>query len=89
MRCLLSKDIEISVIRSNFEEDSILAVPLIEHGGDVILLFVEPESHRAFIGLVACIALHAQLHHSHYRRTRRQSIVELRLLPFFAAVEAL
>jgi len=32
----LSKDTEIYVVRPDFEEDSILAVPLIKHGVDVI-----------------------------------------------------
>ncbi|MGB8063751.1 MAG: hypothetical protein WCF26_17795 [Candidatus Sulfotelmatobacter sp.] len=49
----MSKNIEIAVVGSNPVEDVLRVVPVIEYRLDLILLFIEPEPHRTFIGLSA------------------------------------
>jgi hypothetical protein len=49
---------------------------------------VKPEPDGAFIGLSARIALHVQLHHSHYRRKGRPQPGVTQPLPSFGAGEA-
>jgi len=58
-RRLLSKNIEIPVIGSNVVEDVLRAVPLIEHGFDLILPSSKPEPNGPFIGLSARVTFHA------------------------------
>lgn len=64
-RCLLSKDVEIPVIRLNFVEDALGVVPLIEHGLDLVLPFSKPEANGSLIGLSARITFHGQFHRFH------------------------
>jgi len=62
-RCLLSKDVDIPVIRLDLVEDALWVVPLIEHSLDLVLPFSKPEANGSLIGFSACIALYVDLHH--------------------------
>jgi hypothetical protein len=84
---LLPKDVEVPVVGLHLIEDVLRVIPLIEHVLDAIKRPVKPEPDGAFIGLSARIALHVQLHHSHYRREGRPQPGVTQPLPSFGAGE--
>jgi hypothetical protein len=59
---MLSKNIEIPVVRTNLEVDTLWAVPLIKHCLDGVPFSFQRESHRSFIRFMPGVRLYLEFH---------------------------
>jgi hypothetical protein len=60
-RCVLTQDIEITVVSTDFEEGVMRAIPLVENFLDQVLVPAKSKTNRPFFRLPAGIAIDFQL----------------------------
>ena len=58
----MSQDVEITVIRTHFEERSIWTIPAVDYLLDHVVMSVKSKANRPLIRLSARIALYPQRH---------------------------
>ena len=59
---MLSQDIKVPVIGTNFVKDIVWPVPLIEHLLNHVLVSIKPKTNRAFVRLRSCVTIDFKLH---------------------------
>jgi hypothetical protein len=64
-RCFSAQDVEIAVVRMDFEKGILWPIPLVEEFLDKILVSVQPKSNRPFVRCPTRVAIHFQLHLFH------------------------
>jgi len=58
----MPEDVEIAIIRANFEEDVVWPEPLVEHLPDRVLVRVQPKAHGPLVRLPPRIAFDRDPH---------------------------